>query len=447
MLNEKMLAVISEVSASVAEREELAELIAIALLTRKNLFILGDTGQAKSQVINEFRKRIVGAKQFERLLSKQADEEQLFGRVDLSSLIPGNADAKALEDDMAYQDALARLQSAGEIGDEDGIEDALRTAENRRKAVYFLRGNNPRLSVQGKIPDSHIVFLDEIFKAGDGVLNSLLTAFNERRFTNEGETADIPVISFFAASNEIPNFKNAEDAILKPLYDRLELKIVTEYVESRHERLRVLKDKQAGKFKEAQSTVTLDELYAMQEETARVTVPDRINELTDDILCELREKGLHISDRKYFGYYPIAQAFAWLCGKTTVEPADLIILRHYLWTDPGERETVRQVLDRRCVNPLKDALDDILRMAAEVYDDFEGSTGASETARIGKLRNEFTEIYGTLMNLDDGTKSETEKGQIDETLEKIEEYSKKAHAASSFTHAPLPELHELRKTA
>jgi MoxR-like ATPase len=443
MLNQKMLAVISEVSASVAEREELAELIAIALLTRKNLFILGDTGQAKSHVINEFRKRIVGARQFERLLSKQADEEQLFGRVDLSSLIPGNADAKALESDRAYQDALARLQSAGA----DETEDALRAAENRRKAVYFLRGNSPRLSVQGKIPDSHIVFLDEIFKAGDGVLNSLLTAFNERRFTNEGETADIPVISFFAASNEIPNFKNAEDAILKPLYDRLELKIVTEYVESRYERLRVLKDRQAGKFKEAQSTVTLDELYAMQEETARVTVPDRINELMDDILCELREKGLHISDRKYFGYYPIAQAFAWLCGKTTVEPADMVILRHYLWTEPGDREIIRHVLDRRCVNPLKDTLDDILRMAAEVYGDFESSAGASVTARIGKLRNEFTKIYETLMKLDDGTKSEAEKGQISETLNKIEGYSEKAHVASSFTYAPLPELYELRKTA
>jgi MoxR-like ATPase len=442
-----MIAVMTEVNASVAEREELTELIAIALLTRKNLFILGDTGQAKSHVINEFRKRITGARQFERLLSKQADEEQLFGRVDLSSLIPGNADVKALEDDKGYRDALARLESAGESGDADETENALRAAETRRKAVYFLRGNNPRLSVRGKIPDSHIVFLDEIFKAGDGVLNSLLTALNERRFTNEGETADIPVISFFAASNEIPNFKNAEDAILKPLYDRLELKIVTEYVKSRHERLRVLKDKQAGKFKETRSTVTLDELCAMQEEAARVTVPDHVNELMDDILCELREKGLHVSDRKYFGYYPIAQAFAWLYGKTAVEPADLTILRHYLWTDPGERETVGQVLDHRCVNPLKDALDDILRMAAEAYGDFESSAGASVTARIGKLRNEFTELYGALVNLENDAKTEAEKEQTRETLEKIEEYSKNAHTASSFTYAPLPELFELRKTA
>ncbi len=64
-------------------------IIAIALLTRKNVFILGDTGQAKSAVINLFRAGITGTNQFERLMSKQTDEEALFGRLDLSSLIPG----------------------------------------------------------------------------------------------------------------------------------------------------------------------------------------------------------------------------------------------------------------------------------------------------------------------------------------------------------------------
>ena len=39
-LRDKMLAVMADVNAQVAEREELVELIAIALLTRKNLFIL-----------------------------------------------------------------------------------------------------------------------------------------------------------------------------------------------------------------------------------------------------------------------------------------------------------------------------------------------------------------------------------------------------------------------
>ena len=67
-LRDKMLAVIDDVNGSVAEREELVEMIAIALLTRKNLFVLGEPGQAKSYAINLFRQHITGARQFERLL-------------------------------------------------------------------------------------------------------------------------------------------------------------------------------------------------------------------------------------------------------------------------------------------------------------------------------------------------------------------------------------------
>jgi hypothetical protein len=40
-------------------------------------------------VINLFRERVIGARQFERLLSKQSDEDQIFGRIDLQSLVRG----------------------------------------------------------------------------------------------------------------------------------------------------------------------------------------------------------------------------------------------------------------------------------------------------------------------------------------------------------------------
>ena len=109
MLFTKMNEIIDEVSAEVAEREELIECIALALLSKKNLFILGDTGQAKSYAINEFRKRITGAKQFERLMSKQTDEEQIFGRLDLSSLIPGNMPHDELMKEQPYADFSKEL--------------------------------------------------------------------------------------------------------------------------------------------------------------------------------------------------------------------------------------------------------------------------------------------------------------------------------------------------
>ncbi len=274
MLNDKMIDVMCEVGQELAERGDLIEKMAIALLTGKNLFILGDTGQAKSQAINLFRKRITGAKQFERLLSKQTDEEQLFGRLDLGSLIPGNVAKADFETDSDEQDKWRLL------------DESTQRLEAYRKTLAALHGGDPRVITTGKIPESHICFIDEVFKANDGILNALLTALNERRYTNEGYTVDIPVISFFAASNEIPNFSDPAESILRPLYDRFELKVVTRYVEDKQARLDMLsKIQRRSSAPGTGAVITLDELYAMQAEVRAVIVPDSINELMDDILC------------------------------------------------------------------------------------------------------------------------------------------------------------------
>ena len=158
-LRDKMLAVIDDVNGSVAEREELVEMIAIALLTRKNLFVLGEPGQAKSYAINLFRRHITGARQFERLLSKQSDEEQLFGRVDLSSLIPGSIPDSALEDDDVYQnlrfdlkcavDGLGQRKNASETFTMLGK--AADKLEAYRKAVALLHRSEPVVQTAGKI--------------------------------------------------------------------------------------------------------------------------------------------------------------------------------------------------------------------------------------------------------------------------------------------------------
>ena len=129
-LRDKMLAVIADVNASVAEREELVEMIAIALLTRKNLFVLGEPGQAKSYAINLFRQHITGARQFERLLSKQSDEEQLFGRVDLASLLPGSVPQAVLEQDDIYKhqrfNLRLTLDAIGSMKDEPATWERLK---------------------------------------------------------------------------------------------------------------------------------------------------------------------------------------------------------------------------------------------------------------------------------------------------------------------------------
>jgi len=383
MLYKKMRALMNEVSDEVAEREDSIECNAIALLTGKNMFKLGDTGQAKSFEINEFRKRIIGAKQFEKLLTKQTDEESLFGRLDLKSYIDGN----------------------------------------------------PKMNTVGKIPDCHISFVDEIFKCNDGVLNSLLTALNERRYTNEGEVMDIPVISFFSASNEIPDFNNPEEKILRPLYDRFELKVVTRYIQSRENRQRILSRKQTGQAGRITATITLDELYSMQCEVAAVEIPVEINELMDDMLCELRSLKIHVSDRKFLNYYPLAQAKAWLRGRTIVEDTDLSVMKYYFWTVPDEIPVIEKVLDKFCLSPFQAELKKITSMATESYDVF--NNGDVTNNAIVKLRGELGRVYRMIMKKKADVTEPDDEAAITRAIDDLEYMSKEAHKKANFKYVPL----------
>ena len=450
-LRDRMLAVCADVNAQVAEREELVELIAIALLTRKNLFLLGAPGQAKSYAINAFRSRITGARQFERLLSKQTDEEQLFGRIDLSSLIPGSVPESVLAGDAVYENLSFDLKSAVNGGQKNSPEtfDMIRRAteklETYRAALATLHTGEPTVQTAGKIPEADIVFLDECFKANDGVLNSLLTALNERKYTNEGRTYPIPTISFFAASNEIPNFADPQEKILEALYDRLELKVVTENIQDRTKRLAVLRDKQTGRAGQIAASITLDELAAMQREVSDIPVPDSANELADDILCELRKSGILVSDRKYLNYYPIAQAKAWLSGHKTVEAIDLLALKNYLWQKPGDRPVVEAALNRMCVNPMQDKVNNIRAMAAEAQEEFDTvrqdtSKPTNGTRALQKLRGELVRLYEMQQDLANAAQSDSERALTDGLLADLEQINRQAHKAINFTCMPLDQL-------
>lgn len=456
-LRDRMLAVMADVNAQVAEREELVGAIAIALLTRKNLFILGAPGQAKSYAINQFRARITGARQFERLLSKQTDEEQLFGRIDLSSLLPGSVPETELRKDPTYnllrselEDVMKRLpKTPDDVESMAPVKHHTQLLEDYRRAAAALRQGEPSVNTAGKIPEADIVFLDEIFKCNDGVLNSLLTTLNERKYTNEGRTYPIPTISFFAASNEIPNFNDPQEKILEALYDRLELKVVTDNISDRVKRLAVLADKQAGRAGQISASITLDELEQMQAEVAAIPVSDAANELADDILCQLRKDGVSVSDRKYLNYYPIAQAKAWLSGHAQVESQDLLALKNYLWQKPADRPAVESTLNRMCVNPMQDKVNGIRAMAMDVQTEFDANRADTNKPNAGskaliKLRGELVRLYGEQQKLAASAQSDGETALTDELLADMERINKQAHEAVGFTYTPLGQLAALQ---
>lgn len=459
----KMNQIIDEVRAEVVERDELIECIAICLLTGKNLFVLGNTGQAKSYAINEFRKRITGAKQFERLMSKQTDEEQLFGRLDLSSIIPGNMPKDELDKDEVYAKQSGVLEKLYKQYQTDGLSSTINEAVaeaknllNIKHIICALKSGTPKMITKGKIPDSHIVFLDEIFKSNDGILNSLLTALNERVYTNEGETVNIPVISFFSASNEIPNFNDSTQAILKPLYDRFAFKVLTEYVQEKDNRMKVLKQKQNGTSNTAISTITLDELYKMQSEVEQIKISDEINELMDNVLCELRRHNIHVSDRKYFGFTPIVRAKAYLNGNTEVKPQDLLVLKNYFWDEPSQIETIAKILKDICEDPIGAKTSELRAMAGESFSELE-EFAENETAREDsdfakkliklyvKTNKELLRLYSEVKKLAENDLSDMDITAVTYAEHDIESLSELADKIAGTPHISLAEKMRLNE--
>ncbi len=443
MLYGKMNAVIAQVSSTLAERGELVHTIALALLTRKNLFVLGEPGQAKSQAIDTFRSHIVGAKQFDILMSKGIDQEQLFGRLDLASIIPGNVSNSRLKNDPKYEAMRVQMKTLMDTAATE--QDYMQLAQLQsnmlryRNAMALYHQGNPEILTEGKIPDSHICFLDELFKANDGVLNSLLKALNERKYTNEGVTMRIPVISFFSASNEIPNFNNPEENCLRALYDRFDFKVCTSNVEDKENRMKILAAKRNGIGDTMAATITLQELEQMQAEVKVVKVPASIDVLADNILCELRRKDIAVSDRTFFNYAPVVQAQAWLAGRDTVTPADLKALVNYLWNKPEERAVISEVIDKLVTNPLGDKLDAQLAKAYELRDQFIRSTDKNKA--LLDFRTGLLNVYEKLDNLRNGlSENDPAITAINSTLASVESISKDIHSKTRFTYLPMAEL-------
>src|SRR5207244_1383982 len=102
-------------------------------------------------------------------------------------------------------------------------------------SLKALEEDDYRRLTTHKLPEAHIAFLDEVFKASSSILNTILTLMNERRFHNGREVAEVPLLTLFAASNELP-----EDDELLALHDRFLLRFVVDYLDEDFRFLKLL---------------------------------------------------------------------------------------------------------------------------------------------------------------------------------------------------------------
>jgi MoxR-like ATPase len=303
---EKLKKIKNDLKTRYFERDDVIEGAFCALLTGSHLLLIGPPGTAKSQLANEICRKIKEARYFQWLLTKFTTPEELFGAVSL----------RGLEND-----------------------------EYRRV-------------ISGKLPEAHIAFLDEVFKASSSILNTLLTIMNERIFYNGTEKIGIPLISLFGASNELPS----EEDELEALYDRFLLRYVVDYIK---EDFRFLKMLNTGNEPTEEGVVTREELDTCRGEAAGVKLPSNILKTISRIRKELGKKGITPSDRRYKQSVSLLKAKAYLDERSEVSEDDLRFLEHILWREPGEKAEIQSVI-HQALHGWRDRLRELLIQAKEL---------------------------------------------------------------------------------
>ena len=245
-------------------RDEVIDLMALALLAREPMLLLGPPGTAKSDLLVKFSQAIglSAADYFEYMVTAFTEPSEILGPVDIAAL--------------------------------------------REEGIY-------RRNLTGKLGDAAIVFLDEIFNGNSAILNTLLTVMNERKIYDGGQPIQLDRLEgFFAATNEIP-----ERTDLMALRDRFTIKVELRPVQSEHfdaligagtrnelyreagDRPWVVEDAADLSDFERVRTHLSDLLRTRYEaDSDGAILPARVHRLFRQLIADLASRGVVLSDRQ-----------------------------------------------------------------------------------------------------------------------------------------------------
>ena len=285
--SDKLKDILDFLKKSFVGKDEVIDLLGISLIARENAFLLGPPGTAKSAIIRLFSSCIENGKNFEYLLTRFTEPNEIFGPFDIRKLKEGELIT----------------------------------------------------NTEGMMPEASMVFLDEIFNANSAILNSLLMALNEKIFRRGKETKKLPALMFVGASNVLP-----EDESLNALLDRFLIRIQCDYVDTdRMEEVLMAGWKMENTVNTDKPSITPEEIIELQQMSRQVDLSP-IRKQYVDLIHNLRNTGIKVSDRRAVKIQNIIAASALMCNRTEAVLSDLWVLK-YVWDTEEQIEILAGIID------------------------------------------------------------------------------------------------------
>ena len=369
---ERFKLLLREMNRGIYEKETEISLSLLAALAGESIILLGPPGVAKSMVARQLKNAFRDAHSFEYLMSRFSTPDEIFGPVSIQKL---------------------------------------KTSDTYERAV------------DGYLPTADVVFLDEIWKAGPAIQNTLLTIINEKIFRNGNREMHLPLKLLVAASNELP----AKGEGLEALWDRFVIRIesrpikmeknframlleVKSSLEVKSEERRVknstdlfedtISDEQIG----ADVSISPAEYAEWSQAIDKIGVKEEVLDAISRIRKALRavnvdeaaeRRNIYVSDRRWKNIVRLLRTSAFMQDREEVDICDLLPIYHCLWQEPEERDAIRSIVIRSLFAPFADKLVEMKKALAEDI----------QYHRVRKNPDDGRDYEGEIESLSDGLTS------------------------------------------